>query len=203
MKELATHFWEKLILILIIIMIVFVFGFVMGHYTCAPKPSPATVTTTPVQPSPQPATGILTPIPPTPSISVSPISPSSDSLVWYQFTDVYLDLRVRAILADTIQYTLKKHWHEFKPAPPGLSACKVYGIAPESVVVTIQPPAPLRTPGIKNFSLILTATTLPSGNILLGYKNIIIHIQYAPGPAPAGEPQRWSFSYGLGYYLKF
>ena len=197
---------SKILLVSFIIIILWIFGFVVGRLT-GPKPQPFDITLTPEESVPEGGGGILTPETPGPHISspsgyqdsLSPGLPVSRS--WSRFTDPYLTIRVRALRADSINYQFKKSWHQFKASqlPNFITSLSVYGVAPDSVRITGEIPPPQQ----KNFSLILTCTTLPSANILFGYKNFLLHTQYIPISLSPGHPVSHSFCIGIGYHLKF
>lgn len=195
---------SKNLLVSFIIIILWIFGFVVGRLT-GPKPQPFDITLTPEESVPQEGGGILVPEssvpqePSSPQDSLSPGLPVSRS--WSRFTDPYLLIRVRALQADSIHYTFKKTWHQFKASqlPNFITSLSVHGVAPDSVRITGEIPPPQQ----KNFSLILTCTTLPSANILFGYKNFLLHTQYIPISLSPGHPVSHSFCIGIGYHLKF
>lgn len=197
---------SKILLVSFIIIILWIFGFVVGRLT-VPKPQPFDTTLTPEESIPQEGGGILVPESPISQIIPSyglPISPSPGHLVslsWSRFVDPYIAIRVRALRADSINYQFKKSWHQFKASqlPNFITSLSVYGVAPDSVRITGEIPPPQQ----KNFSLILTCTTLPSANLLFGYKNFLLHTQHIPVSLSPGHPVTHSFCFGIGYHLKF
>jgi len=202
---------SKFFLTSFLIILLWIFGFVVGRLT-GPKPQPFDITLIPENSVPQEGGGTLIPEisiseePSVPQDSLSPGLPVSPSQsIWHKFTDPYLAIRVRALRADSIHYIFKKKWFNFQKglSPQGtvpLSlTVKVHGVAPDSIRITGEVPPPQK----KNFSLILTCTTLPSANILLGYKNFILHTQYIPVSLSPGHPVSHSYNIGVGYHLKF
>jgi len=195
-KKLVTSplFWA-------FIALVFVFGagYLTGRLT-ATKPKPFEIASTPIeQPSPMGGAGILTPEPSIPSIPALPSAPCSMPLQWHRFDDTLITIRCRAARADSVEYVFKKRWYEFTPAEPYITSLLVYGTAPESVKVHGSPPVS-GSPDHR-FSIILTATTQPSANLLFGYKNFILHFSYFRESSiltPTYQP-----SIGVGYHFRF
>ena len=192
----------------VFIALVFVFGagYLTGRLT-TPKPKPFEIISTPIeQPSPMGGAGILVPESPAASAPALPSAPCSMLLQWHRFDDTLITIRCRAERADSIEYRFKKRWYEFTPQEPYVTSLLVYGVAPESIKV--HGTLPISGSPDHRFSIILTATTQPSANLLFGYRGFILHLQYHRDSDPQitdspALPVTGSFYFGIGYHFRF
>lgn len=119
---------------------VFLSGIGIGRFACCPKPKPYDIVLTPAEDTTvSGGAGVMVPEEPVIGPSVTGPGPGEilplGSASWYKYDDAYINIRTRAVRAESVTYKFKKRWHEFTPEEPYVASLLVFGVAPDSVRV--------------------------------------------------------------------